>query len=99
MNVGIKHGRQWAGSPWRVAMWAAIGGLLVLPLVAMQFTREVAWTPFDFAAAAALLVGGGLAYEIAARKAASPRSRLLLGGVILGVVLLIWAEGAVGILS
>ena len=99
MNAGAKRGGEWAASSWRVAMWAAIAVLLLLPLIAMQFTGEVAWTPFDFPAAAVLLVGGGLAYEIAARKTASGRSRLLIGGAILGIVLLIWAEGAVGILS
>ncbi len=99
MTIGAKPSAQRAGNPWRWVMWGAIGALLLLPLIAMQFTREVAWTPFDFAAAAALLVGGGLAYEIAARKASRRRSRLLLGGLILGAVLLIWAEGAVGVFS
>lgn len=82
----------------RVAMWSAIGIILLLPLVAMQFTREVVWTGFDFVAAATLLIGGGVAYEIVAGRTRDRTRRIWIGGAILAVVLLIWAEGAVGIL-
>ena len=40
---------------WRVALWGSVVAILIAPLVAMQFTGEVHWTPFDFAVAAALL--------------------------------------------
>ena len=78
-------------------MWAAIGLVLLLPLVAMQFTREVAWTGFDFAVAAVLLIAGGVACELVAARVRVRRSRVMLGALILGVVLIVWAQGAVGI--
>lgn len=78
-------------------MWTLIAGLLLLPLVAMPFTREVNWTVADFGFAGALLIGAGLLYEVTARRAPTVLRRLLFGGAILAVVLLIWAQGAVGI--
>jgi hypothetical protein len=81
--------------PW--GMWTTIILLLLLPMVAMQFTREVQWDKSDFAAAALLLCGGGLAYEIGSRLLRATTHRLLLGALLLLTVGLIWAEGAVGI--
>ena len=46
---------------WRIAGWAAAALiLLLLPLVAMQFTDEVNWDVADVAVAGALLVGVGI---------------------------------------
>jgi hypothetical protein len=84
---------------WRAAMWAVIATLLVLPLVGMQFTREVAWTPFDFAAAAVLLGGAGVVIEVITRRIASPAHRILLAGLVVAGVALVWIEGAAGILD
>ena len=83
--------------PWRPLMWGAIALILLLPLAAMQFTDEVNWTTFDFAAAAVLLVGAGAAYEVAVRITRDPRRRLLIGAALMFLVALIWAEGAVGV--
>ena len=85
------------GNSGRVALWGAIALLLLAPLVAMQFTAEVRWTGFDFLAAGVMLVGGGLAYELVARRTADRGRRMLVGAAILGLVMLVWAEGAVGI--
>lgn len=84
----------------RRAMFIVLGAalLLLVPAVAMQFTKEMNWGLFDFVFAGALLVGTGLTYEIAARKLRTPRSRAVAGGVLAFVFLLIWAEAAVGIL-
>lgn len=82
---------------WRIILWSAVALLLLAPLVAMQFTREVAWTASDFAFAAVLLVGAGLALELAAWKLRGRTARLIAVGVILFVVALIWAEAAVGV--
>jgi hypothetical protein len=78
-------------------MWLAIALLLVMPLIAMQFTNAVAWSVGDFIIAATLLICAGTLYEILSPKARNPAHRTVIAGVILMAVLLIWAEGAVGI--
>lgn len=82
---------------FRMVRWAVIFGLLVLPAIAMRLTDEVKWTASDFAFMAVLLIGAGLAFEAAALKVRKPARRTLLGAAIVGVVLLIWVEAAVGI--
>jgi hypothetical protein len=73
--------------------------LLLVPLAAMRFTREVTWDLADFLAAGLLLAGTGLAWVFLSRHVRTPRRRTLLGaGLALGL-LLVWAELAVGIVS
>ncbi len=55
------------------------------------------WDALDYLAAAILLGGGLAAYLIARRLIANPRLRLLAGLAVIAVVALIWAELAVGI--
>ncbi|MDX3899611.1 MAG: hypothetical protein QHC40_03725 [Sphingobium sp.] len=97
MNAQVRHrlAALTRVRPW--VMWMTIILLLLLPMVAMQFTREVQWDKSDFAAAALLLGGGGLAYEIGSRLLRTATHRLLLGALLLLTVGLIWADGAVGI--
>ena len=71
--------------------------LLLIPLTAMQFTNEVNWTLFDFVIAGALLFITGLLCELAIRKIKNPKYRIAAFTAILAVLLLIWAELAVGI--
>jgi hypothetical protein len=71
--------------------------ILLIPLVAMQFTKEVNWTAFDFAAAAALLLSTGLACELVLRKVKKPLYRLALCILLLFLLFIIWLELAVGI--
>ncbi len=70
--------------------------ILMAPLVAMQFSDEVKWSWFDFAVIGTLLIGAGLMFElITARVNAKYRGVIAL--VFVAVVILIWAELAVGI--
>ncbi len=71
--------------------------LLLIPLIAMQFTQEVDWNLTDFLVMGVLLLGTGLLCEFVLRKAKSNKHRILLCGVILLALFLIWAELAVGI--
>lgn len=71
--------------------------LLLVPYVAMQFTSEVAWSPFDFLVAGLLLFGTGILCEIVMRKVKSKQYRIALCVGILLALVLIWAELAVGI--
>ncbi|AKD05008.1 hypothetical protein POKO110462_18690 [Pontibacter korlensis] len=71
--------------------------LLLVPLVAMQFTDEVYWTLFDFVLAGILLLGAGLLCELVLRKVKHQDNGLAIIAVILAVLFLIWVELAVGI--
>ena len=71
--------------------------ILLIPLIAMQFTDEVNWTLFDFIIAGALLLGTGLMCELAIRKINKIKYRIAICVALLVVLLLIWAELAVGI--
>lgn len=71
--------------------------LLLIPLIAMQFTNEVDWNIFDFAIMGVLLLGTGLFIEIVLRKVRSVKNRIIICAVILFTFFLIWAELAVGI--
>lgn len=81
----------------RMILWGAIAVLLALPAIAMRLTAEVNWGLEDFAAAAILLGGAGLALEVAARVLVAPGQRLVAALVIAAILLLVWAELAVGI--
>lgn len=70
---------------------------LSIPLIAMQFTKEVNWTLSDFVIAAVLLSGTGLAIELVIRYVKTGLSRTILLVVILLLLFLTWAELAVGI--
>ncbi len=90
-------GRRW--SRWRIAAWSAAALILLLPLVAMQFTDEVNWDVADFAVAAALLVGVGVAYELAVKKTGDTAYRWAVGIALAAAFLLVWVNGAVGIIG
>lgn len=71
--------------------------LLFIPLIAMQFTDEVNWTLSDFVVAGVLLLGTGLIFDLILRKIKSLKYRIVISLILLIVLLLIWAELAVGI--
>lgn len=76
----------------------ATGLILAIPLVAMQFTDEVKWTPADFAVMGTLLFATGSLFVLAARKL-NKKYRLALGAAFLIALLYAWAELAVGIFT
>jgi hypothetical protein len=63
----------------------------------MQFTDEVNWTLPDFIAAAVLLPCTGLMCELVLRKVKKTKHRIAICLATLAMLLLIWAELAVGI--
>ncbi|MBI4548442.1 MAG: hypothetical protein HY707_10700 [Ignavibacteriae bacterium] len=73
--------------------------LLLIPLIAMQFTDEVNWTLLDFVVAGALLLGTGLMCELVIRKIKKIQHRVAICVTLLAVLFIIWAELAVGILG
>jgi hypothetical protein len=76
----------------------ATGAILLIPLIAMQFTTEVKWDATDFIVMGSLLFGIASLFVLAARKA--PRKhRLLIGGMFIAAFLYLWAELAVGVFT
>ncbi len=71
--------------------------LLLVPLIAMQFTSEVRWTFFDFVVAGVLLTGTGLVCELVLRVFRKKPYRIAGILLVLFICFLIWAELAVGI--
>ena len=71
--------------------------LLLVPLIAMQFSNGVDWSAFDFLVAGILLFGTGLLCELVMRKVKKTQLRIILCAVLLLALFLVWAELAVGI--
>ncbi len=71
--------------------------LLLVSLVAMQFTDEVDWQGADFVMASVWLFGGGGLVELAMRKTKNRRSRMVWLSIVLVVIFLVWIEMAVGV--
>lgn len=71
--------------------------LLLIPLVAMQFTAEVNWSPLDFLVMAVLLASSFALLEGVFRVVKKRKQRIVLALVVLAAFLLLWAELAVGI--
>ncbi len=71
--------------------------ILLIPLVAMQFTDQVVWTLSDFVMAGVLLLGTGLLRELIVRKVTKTSHRIILVGALFAALLLVWADLAVGI--
>jgi hypothetical protein len=63
----------------------------------MPFTDEVNWTVSDFVFAGALLFGALGAYELTMRTTGNTAYRAAVGVALAAAVLLLWANGAVGI--
>lgn len=87
----IMHNKRLVGIVLTVAL------LLLIPLIAMQFTDEVNWTLFDFVVMGVLLLGTGLMCELVMRKVNKIEHRIAICGALLVALFLIWAELAVGI--
>ncbi len=89
--------RRW--SRLRIAAWSSIPCILLIPLVAMQFSEDVVWTLSDFVIIAVLLVGTGLFYELVTSKAVTMAYRAAAGIACFTAMFLIWVNLAVGIIG
>lgn len=84
----------------RLIIWAVVIALiLMVPLVAMQFTDEIDWNLFDFVIMGTVLIGIGIVYELVVRKSAKIVYRVAFGIGLTGAFLLFWVNGAVGIIG
>lgn len=85
--------------PWRLLPWGIAAGLLLLPLVAMQFTTEVNWDAADFLIFGLMLVAACGAWELALRLTRHARRRAVVALAIVAAFLFVWAELAVGVFT
>lgn len=97
-GIGERSGAR-RGSVWRMFGWGFAALLLLLPLVAMQFTDEVDWTVGDFIFAALLIGSVGLAYELTVRVSRSWPFRAGIGLALVASFLTVWVNGAVGMIG
>ena len=88
MSEYVEPGTVRSGSRWRTVGWSATGLLLLLPLVAMQFTEEVDWGVGDF-----------VIFELVVRKTGDWVYRFAVGVAIAAAFILAWVNGAVGIIG
>ncbi|WP_437729609.1 hypothetical protein [Sorangium sp. So ce861] len=87
------------GNPWRIAVWGLAALVLLMPLIAMQFTEEVAWDLADFVIFGAMLVGACGTYELAARVTGNHAYRAAVGVALAAAFILVWMNLAVGIIG
>jgi hypothetical protein len=99
MSGNAEDGGRRHASHWRIAAWTVAAFILLLPLVAMQFTDEVDWDVTDFAVFGALVVGVGVTFELAVRKTGNTAYKTGVGIALLAAFLLVWVNGAVGIIG
>jgi len=73
--------------------------LLMIPLIAMQFTEEVAWTLGDFVIAAIFLFGTGFSFILLSKKSSAFTFKLATGIALGSTLFLIWSNLAVGLIG
>lgn len=96
-NSGNSGGRR--GSSWRIAAWGSAALLLLVPLVAMQFTDEVNWDGADFLVFGAMLSGALGTFELAARRSGDRAYRAAVVIALAAAFLIVWLNLAVGIIG
>jgi len=99
MTASVLNGDAPRGNGWRMAVWGAAASLLLLPLVAMQFTAEVKWTGSDFAVWGAMLGIACGTYELATRMTRNSAYRAAVAVAAVAAFLLVWINLAVGIIG
>ncbi len=80
-----------------ILIFSVIAILLLIPLIAMQFTHGMDWRIADFAIMGILLSVTVVSCKLILRKVKNIKTRIFLCGIILLIFFLIWAELAVGI--
>ncbi|NDK39336.1 hypothetical protein DT603_10830 [Pseudoxanthomonas gei] len=96
-SMNMADSQLWRRLRW--LMWGGAAGVLLVPLVVMQYSREVQWSGSDFATMGVML---GLlcgAYEVAIRVARSNAYVLGAGLAAVTGFLLAWVNLAVGIIG
>lgn len=82
-----------------LSVLAATTAILMIPFIAMQYTTEVNWSLGDFLIAGVALCGTGLLFVSVYRFVSNSMYRLAAGITLFASLLLIWINGAVGIIG
>ena len=99
MTADIKQQPAARHNIWRIIGWGGAVALVLTPLVAMQFTREVNWTGGDFIFAAVIFgIVGGL-IELAVRKSSNWYFRFGSIFAVLAAFMIVWSNLAVGMIG
>lgn len=80
-----------------IAIYAIASAILAIPLIGMQFTNEINWSGFDFLIAGVLLIITAFGINTILNNVKLDSKRFLYIAIVLIVLILIWAELAVGI--
>ena len=99
MSGNAGSGTGWRRSRWRIVGWGTAAIMLLLPLIAMQFTYEVNWDVSDFIIFGAMLVTAGSAFELAARMTPNRAYLAAVGVALAAAFFLVWVNGAVGLIG
>lgn len=83
----------------RLVMWGGAALLLSLPLVAMQFTREVDWDATDFSIIGVMLLIACGTCELGAKMSRNVWYRIAVGIAVAAGFILVWVNLAVGIIG
>lgn len=75
------------------------GLILMIPLIAMQFSTEVDWSAFDFLIMGILLFCTGAVFVLLTRQASNMVYRAGMAGAIGTTLLMIWSNIAVGLIG
>ena len=81
-----------------ISVFVVTALILMLPLIAMQFSEEVDWKPGDFLIIGVILIAAGLAFVYTARRVDDAGRRLALAAAFFVALLYVWAELAVGVI-
>lgn len=101
INQNIRFQIMYSKNILRAALSAALSAafVLLIPLVAMQFTAEVNWTSGDFIFMGVWVFSTVLAWELISKKSGKPAYRIAVALAVLASFLLIWVNAAVGIIG
>ncbi len=97
-TLANNHGDEGVGR-LRIIGWSAAVLILLVPLIAMQFTDEVMWDLADFIFMGILLAGVGIVLELTARKTGNSAYKTGVALALAAAFITIWVNGAVGIIG
>jgi hypothetical protein len=83
----------------RMAPWIVAVLLLLMLMVAMQFTDDMNWDETDFLVLGAMLLAACGAYELAVRMTGNTAYRAAVGVAVVAAFILVWMNLAVGIIG